>query len=117
MNLRVCSKKFAVPPFPPSPPCNQAQKSNVAIYADHTTLYSKCDQASDLWHQLELASGLESDQRDTVDWGKKWLVDQNAGKTQLVLLDRSINTGVIDVKVDGSVIEENLSFKMVNFLF
>ena len=34
---------------------------NIAIYADETTLYSKCDQASDLWQQLELASELESD--------------------------------------------------------
>ena len=34
---------------------------NTAIYADDTTLYSKCDQASDLWQQLELASELESD--------------------------------------------------------
>ena len=25
---------------------------NIAIYADDTTLYSKCDQASDLWQQL-----------------------------------------------------------------
>ena len=33
---------------------------NIAIYADDTTLYSKCDQASDLWQQLELASELES---------------------------------------------------------
>ena len=41
--------------------------SNIAIYADDTTLYSMCDQASDLWHQLELASELESDLRDTVD--------------------------------------------------
>ena len=40
---------------------------NIAIYADDTTLYSKCDQASDLWQQLELASELESDIRDTVD--------------------------------------------------
>ena len=32
-----------------------------AIYADDSTLYSKCDQASDLWQQLELASELESD--------------------------------------------------------
>ena len=38
---------------------------NIAIYADDTTLYSKCDQASDLWQQLELASGYESDLRDT----------------------------------------------------
>ena len=33
----------------------------IAIYADDTTLYSKCDQASDLWEQLELVSELESD--------------------------------------------------------
>ena len=44
-------------------------------------LLSMCDQASDLWEQLELASELESDLRDIVDWGKKWLVDFNAGKT------------------------------------
>ena len=31
---------------------------NIAIYADDTTLYFKCDQASDLWQQLELASEL-----------------------------------------------------------
>ena len=46
---------------------------DIAIYAD-TTLYSKCDRASDLWQQLELAYELESDPRDTVDWGEKWLV-------------------------------------------
>ena len=42
---------------------------NIAIYADDTTLYSKCHQASDLWQQLELASEIESDLRDSVDWG------------------------------------------------
>ena len=44
---------------------------NIAIYADDTTIYSKFDEASDLWEQLELASELESDLRDTVDWGRK----------------------------------------------
>ena len=53
---------------------------NIAIFADDTTLYFKCDQASDLWQQLELASELESHLRDTVDWDKKWLVDFSAGK-------------------------------------
>ena len=86
---------------------------HIAIYADDTTLYSKCDQASDLWQQLELASELESDLRDTVDWGKKWLVDFNAGKTQLVSFDRSNNNGSIDVKMDRSVLEEKSSFKML----
>ena len=34
---------------------------NIAIYADDTTLYSNCDQASDLWQHLEMASELGSD--------------------------------------------------------
>ena len=87
---------------------------NIAIYADDTTLYSKCDQASDLWQQLELASELESDLQDTVDWGKKWLVDFNAGKIPLVSFDRSNNVSVA-VKVDGSVFDKKSSFKMLGF--
>ena len=90
---------------------------NIAIYADNTTLYSKCDQASDLWQQLELASKLESDLRDTVDWARKWLVDFDAGKTQLVSFERSKNTSTIDVKMDGSVLEEKTSFKMLGLTF
>ena len=58
----------------------------IAIYADDTALYSKTDQASDLWQQLELTSKLESDVQDTVDWGSKWLGDFDAGKTHLVSL-------------------------------
>ena len=72
------------------PPDNEI--FNIAIYADDTTLYFKCYQASDLWQQLEFASELESDLRDTVNWGQKWLVDLNAGKSQMVLFDRSNNT-------------------------
>ena len=86
---------------------------NIAIYADDTTLYPKCDQVSDLWQQLELASELESDLLDTVDQGRQWLVDFNAVKTKLVSLDRSNNTGAIDVKMDASVYEEKSSFKML----
>ena len=55
--------------------------------------------------------------RDTVDWGKKWLVDFNAGKTQLVSFAWSDNTDSIDVKMDGSVPEEKLSFKMLGLIF
>ena len=90
---------------------------NIAIYADDATLYSRCDWASDLWQQLELASELESDLWDTVDWGRKWLVDFNAGKTQLLSFDRSKNTGAIDVKMDGSVLEDTTSFKMLGTSF
>ena len=89
---------------------------DIAVYAGDTTLYSKWGQASDLWQQLELVSELESDLRDTVVWSKKWLVDFNAGKTQLVSFDRSDHTGSIDVKMNGSVLEDKSSFKMLGLL-
>ena len=63
---------------------------NIVIYADDATLCSKCDQASDLWQQL----------------GQKVAYCFNAGKNQLVCFDQSNNTGAIDVKMDGSVLEE-----------
>ena len=90
---------------------------NIVIYAHDTTMYSKCDQASDPWQQLQLASELESDLRDTVDCGRMWLVDFNAGKTQLVSFERSNNTGAIDVKMNGPVLEEKSSFKMLGLTF
>ena len=57
-----------------------------------------------------LASELQSDLQDTVDWGKKWLVDFIAGKTQLALFDWSNNTSYIDVKMAGSVPKEKSSW-------
>ena len=48
-----------------------------------------------------------------MEWGKKRLVDFNAGKSQLVLFDWSNNNGSIDVKMDESVLEEKSSFKML----
>ena len=33
-------------------------------------------------------------------WGRKWLVDFNADKTQLIFSDQSNNTGPIAVKTD-----------------
>ena len=38
---------------------------DIAICADDTTLYFKCDRASDLLDQLELSSELEPDIQDT----------------------------------------------------
>ena len=54
---------------------------------------------------------------ETVDWGKKWLVDFNAGKTQLVSYDRSNNNGSIDVKIGESILEEKSSFNMLGLTF
>ena len=44
-----------------------------------------------------------------MNWGRKWLVGFSARVTQLVLFDHSKNTGAIDVKMDGSVLEEEKS--------
>ena len=44
---------------------------NIAIYVDDTTFYCKYDQASDQWQELELASELELDLRDTVRLGQE----------------------------------------------
>ena len=54
---------------------------------------------------------------EILDWERKWLVDLSAGKTQLVSFDWSNKTGAIDVKMDGSVLEEKSSFKMLWFTF
>ena len=72
--------------------------SNLGHKEINTTLYSNCNQASDLSQQLELASELEFDLRNMVDWGRKWLVDFNAEKTH--------NADANDVKMDGFVLEE-----------
>ena len=95
-----------------------AGRGIIFICSVDNTLYSKCGHASNWWQQLELASELESDLRDTMDWGKKRLIDFIAGKTQLDLFDRSNNIGSIDAKVDGSVLEEKSSFDAgVDLLF
>ena len=57
-----------------------------------------------------MASEFESDLEDIVDWGRKWLLDFNASKTQLVSYDHSNNTGTIDVKIDGSFLKEKIIF-------
>ena len=52
-----------------------------------------------------------------MDWGRKWLVDFNAGKTQLVSFDWSNKTGAIDVKKEGPVLDEKSSFRMLGLTF
>ena len=90
---------------------------NIAIYADDTTLYRKREHAFQLWQQLELAFELKSDLQDTVDWVREWLVDCNTRKTHLVLFDQCKNASTIDVKMDGSVLGEKSSFKLVALTF
>ena len=66
---------------------------------------------------IRIGLELESDLRDTVDWGRNWFVDFNAGKTQLVSFDWSKDAGATDVKMDRFVFEETSSFKMLELTF
>ena len=58
-----------------------------------------------------MASKLESDLRDAVNWDRKWLIDFSAG------LGQSNKTGASDMKMGGSVLEEKWSFKMLELSF
>ena len=94
---------------------------NIVIYADDTNLYSRCDQSSDLWQQLELASELPNF-RTYWSMGHCGLGQEVAcwfqsGKTQRVSFGWSNNTSAIDVKMDGSILEEKSSFKMLGVTF
>ena len=60
---------------------------------------------------------LELDLQDKVDLGREWLVGFKAGESQLVLLEQSYNTGIIDVKMAGPVLEEKSSFTMPRLSF
>ena len=53
---------------------------------------------------------LQSDLRDTMDLVRKLLADFNAGKTQLVSVDRTINSDAIDEKMHRTVLEEKQFF-------
>ena len=62
-----------------------------------------------------MAAERESNLRDTVDWDRNRLIDFSAGKTFSFV--RSNNTGAIDVRMNGPVLDEKLSFnwlKVVN---
>ena len=53
-----------------------------------------------------------------MDWGRRWLVDFNVGKNQLVLLEESSNTDAIDMKMHhGSLLEKKSSFKKLGLTF
>ena len=64
-----------------------------------------------------MASELESDLQDTVDWSRECLVDFVDGKNQFVPFDQSSNTVAIDVLMDRSFLEEKSLFKMLGLTF
>ena len=52
-----------------------------------------------------------------MDCDRKWLVNFNAGITQLGLFDWPNNSGAIDVKMYGAVFDEKSSFKILGLFF
>ena len=52
-----------------------------------------------------------------MEWSRNWLVNFNAGKTQLISFDWSKNIRAIDVKMDGYVLMEKSTIKMLGLTF
>ena len=67
--------------------------------------------------QLELTSELKSDLLDTIDWGSRQLVDFDNEKYNTDSFDRLNNSGAVHVKMDGSVLNEKSSFKILGVSF
>ena len=65
--------------------------------------------------QLEFTSELEFDLQGTVDWSRKILADFNIAKTQLVVFNCLNICCVIDVAIDGSLLDVKSSFKILFF--
>ena len=58
----------------------------IAIYHDDTTLYCTCNQASNLWQQVEVASKLESELKGILGLVRKWLNYVITRKTELAFV-------------------------------
>ena len=64
-----------------------------------------------------MVSEFKSDRRDTIDWDRKWLVNFNTRKTQLVSFDLVTNSGVINGKMEESVLQKKSYFKLLGLPF
>ena len=53
----------------------------------------------------------------SINWGRKWLVDFNAGKAKLILCDWSNDTDAIDVKMDRPVLAKKILFYNAGVVF
>ena len=90
---------------------------DITVYADYATLYSTCDQG--IWSVAATSIGFWTWIWSTRHCGlrKKWDVDFNTGKTELVSFEQFNNTGTIDVQMDGSNLEKKSSFMIFGLTF
>ena len=80
--------------------------NNLSDNAFYKLYTRKCDQTSDLWQQLEVASEFESNLPGTMDWVRKCLVDFNARRIQLTSFDKLNNSGAISGKIMGLILKK-----------
>ena len=90
--------------------------SQIAIYADDTTVYD-CQEETDAFSMLDQARCLESDLQDIVEWGKKWLVTFNAGKTKLLSVSKCHKATPFSIPMNGKDLPENNSFRLLGLTF
>ena len=90
--------------------------SQIAIYADDTTVYD-CQEETDAFSMLDQARCLESDLHDIVEWGKKWLVTFNAGKTKLLSVSKCHKATPFSIPMNGKDLPENNSFRLLGLTF
>ena len=87
--------------------------SEIAIYADDTTLYSCLEKSGSLFEAVELAGSLQRDLDDIVEWGDKWLVSFNSGKTKLLSVNRYHHPNLCEMEMSGSKLTENDSVRLL----
>ena len=91
--------------------------SDLAIYADDTSLYSCVNEKSGLFERLELAGSLELDLSSVIEWGSQWLVTFNSAKTKLVSINRYHNSVNIPISMADNVLAESSSFHLLGLTF
>lgn len=91
--------------------------SELAMFADDTSLYSTVSEKTCFFDRLELASSLESDLRSATDWGKQWLVTFNSSKTKLLSINRYRNPDNISISMSGNTLTESTSFRLLGLTF
>ena len=85
----------------------------IAIYTNDTTFYFHWDEAWDLWEQVELASELNLTYRTLQTGAGNALLFSMLEKKKVVLCDQTNSSVAIDVKIDGSFLEEKSCIKML----
>ena len=91
--------------------------SQLAIYADDTTIYSCLGKTNDHFDKVELAAEVEVDLRTVAEWGEKWLVSFNATKTKLLSINRFKDPFLPPVMMNGVKLPENCNFRLLGMTF